>query len=526
MTKVILDCYTDEPAGLGVPPYLGTYPRYLFGKLRSEKSEHNQIYYLTIDDLRLFLKYKNKKPETKLSEKTNIKIHNTTKNSPNIRQILENAEEIYFVLGVHVPGKYLAAEPGTLRELNMLLSELSRRITLNAKKILTGPAATEFGTRLEGGKFAEKQDLSMFDEVNSELVDDYDEIAAFAGLGSEIVEQIANKEGWNYIIAEIETARGCKKSVACSFCTEPLKHKLEFRKINDIVDEVKALNSHGIKYFRLGKQSDFFSWSAEDIEEMLSRIRKECDANNGKGKGIEVLHIDNVDPANVTEEKVKLVVKYCTPGNVAALGAETFDKDVAKANNLNSSPEMTMRAVKILNRHGAERGEEDEERYNGMSKFLPGINIIFGLIDESRKTHAENMKYFQQILDENLLLRRINIRQVAIFTGTQIERECGNKFLRKNKKYYWKWRDEIRQKIDNEMLKRLVPVGTILKDCIAEIYDGKTTFLRQIGTYPLIIGVKAKADAKKGEERLELGKFYNIKVKDYMLRSVVGEVVE
>ncbi len=37
MEKItILDCYTDEPAGLGVPPYLGTYPRYLAGYYISE----------------------------------------------------------------------------------------------------------------------------------------------------------------------------------------------------------------------------------------------------------------------------------------------------------------------------------------------------------------------------------------------------------------------------------------------------------------------------------------------------------
>ena len=59
------------------------------------------------------------------------------------------------------------------------------------------------------------------------------------------------------------------------------------------------------------------------------------------------------------------------------------------------------------------------------------------------------------------------------------------------------------------------PKNTILKDCIAEIYDGNTTFLRQIGTYPLIVGVK---------KRLILNKFYDVKIIDHMLRSLVGEV--
>jgi len=127
------------------------------------------------------------------------------------------------------------------------------------------------------------------------------------------------------------------------------------------------------------------------------------------------------------------------------------------------------------------------------------------------------MQYLHKILDENLLVRRINIRQVAIFPDTQLFKDCGDKYIKKNKKYYWKWRNEIRQKIDNPMLKRVVPVGTILKDVRMEIYDGNTTFGRQFGTYPLIVGVK---------ERLGLGKFYDIKVTGHMLRSVVGVVAK
>jgi len=64
MTYTILDCYTDEPSGLGVPPYLGVYPRYIYGYIRTGGSDTSQInhslgdaYYLTIDDLRLFRKY-------------------------------------------------------------------------------------------------------------------------------------------------------------------------------------------------------------------------------------------------------------------------------------------------------------------------------------------------------------------------------------------------------------------------------------------------------------------------------------
>ena len=49
MKFLILDGYTDEPAGLGVPPYIGMYPRYAAGVLYKFKHD---VYYITIDKLR------------------------------------------------------------------------------------------------------------------------------------------------------------------------------------------------------------------------------------------------------------------------------------------------------------------------------------------------------------------------------------------------------------------------------------------------------------------------------------------
>ena len=68
------------------------------------------------------------------------------------------------------------------------------------------------------------------------------------------------------------------------------------------------------------------------------------------------------------------------------------------------------------------------------------------------------------------------------------------------------------------MLKKLLPIGSILKDVRMEVYDGNNTFGRQFGTYPLVVGVKGK--------RLKLNKFYDVKVIKHMLRSVVVEPVK
>ncbi|GAG07171.1 unnamed protein product, partial [marine sediment metagenome] len=231
----------------------------------------------------------------------------------------------------------------------------------------------------------------------------YEEIKKFAVKGAPIIKQIPDLR-----IIELETSKGCSRKIHCSFCTESLKNKIQFRKKPDILKEVKAFNKLGMKYFRLGKQSDYYS-HPEAID-IIKDIRKQVNPN--------VLHIDNVNPVNVItkkgEEITKAIVKYCTAGNIAAFGVESFDPEVVKQNNLNSNPETTYKAVKILNKYGKQRGE------NGMQKFLPGINLLFGLIGESKTTNEHNVQWLKRFMDEGLLIRRINIRQVDIFEGTPI----------------------------------------------------------------------------------------------------------
>ncbi|MBI4152663.1 radical SAM protein [Candidatus Woesearchaeota archaeon] len=485
MHYTILDCYTDEASGLGVPPYLGTYPRYIYGRL---KKKGHEITYLTIDDLRLWKKYDGVVAKTRDRDKTNILIYNRTRNKA--EQILANTDVLVIVLGVHVPGKYLTALPGTLHEVVPLIRDLP------LKKILTGPAV--FGTQLEGGKMFEKVDLSLFDEVQKEDAT-FEEIDNYAHLGAEILDQIPDKR-----MIEIETGRGCNVG-RCSFCTEPLKSRFINRSKESVVREVQAYYDHGARFFRLGKQADFYA--ADRPIEMLKEIRAACPE-------IEVLHIDNVNPNSVVkaggEEITQAIVEYCTSGNIAAFGVESFDPEVVKANLLNTMPLIALKAIRIINKYGAERGE------NGLPKFLPGINLIFGLLRETKETKSKNMDALRQIIAEGFLLRRINVRQAAVLPDTFLAKNGGQKYLLKNKKYYWKWRDEIRQKIDHPLLKMILPLGTVLRDVFTEMYDGKTTFCRQMGTYPLVIGVKG---------RLPLGERISVRVTGYMLRSIVGEKV-
>ena len=204
MRYTILDCYTDEASGLGVPPYLGTYPRYIYGQL---KTEGHTVHYLTIDDMRLWKKYNGIRKEPSEKEKTNILIYNRTNNDA--QEVLQKTDVLVVIIGMHVPGKYLTALPGTLHEVIPLIKDLPM------KKILTGPAI--HGTQLEGGKFFEQEDTSLFEEKDYSL--EFDQLDDYAVAGAAILQEIPDTR-----VIEIETGRGCNIG-KCSFCTEPLKNK-------------------------------------------------------------------------------------------------------------------------------------------------------------------------------------------------------------------------------------------------------------------------------------------------------------
>ena len=70
----------------------------------------------------------------------------------------------------------------------------------------------------------------------------------------------------------------------------------------------------------------------------------------------------------------------------------------------------------------------------------------------------------------------------------------------------------MRNEIDLPMLRKLVPVGTILRDVRTEIFD-KITYGRQFGTYPLLVGIPAQ---------VELDRFFDIMVTDHGFRSITG----
>lgn len=413
MKILIIDGYVDEPACLGVSPYISPYPRYIAGALCDRRVAEKDIHYVTIDGLRAHPRQ--------------------------FEKLIRSAEIVIVIAGSTVPGKYLNATPVKPDEIQSIFRAAS------GKKILGGPI--HFGFAEEGGTIAKefravdkditlvKGDIEAFiyDMVgkSQKILDpetieprlrSIDEVGRWSIAGAFIVRQHPR---YPHIICEIETYRGCGRKTHCSFCTENFYGKSEYRDVQNVISEIKNLYDYGALHFRIGRQPDLFGFHAIDTGNVVPEPQPHIIELLYKGirssaPEIKTLHMDNVNPATIKEypekslEIIKTIVRYHTPGDVAALGMESADPAVIKANNLKAYPEDVLEAIKVINEVGQKRG------YNGLPEFLPGINFVHGLPGETRKTYELNYRFLQDIIDREYLLRRINIRQVMAFPGTEI----------------------------------------------------------------------------------------------------------
>ena len=294
MLKIsIIDGYVDEPTCLGVPPYISPYPRYIAGAIW-DFDKNSRISYITIDQIR---------------------------NNNEYLDILAKSDLIVVISGMSVPGRYLSGFPVSPNELLSILDNINRPL-----KVLGGPAA-RYGFGLSGGK--KTKDVSYVKDIFDLIIKGDDEIVIsnllknslnidkvdpsssrphpgtirnFAIKGAKVVAQ--HPFFPDYLISEIETYRGCPRSIVggCSFCSEPSKGLPDFRSTKDIIKEIKALYENGIRHFRLGNQPCIFSYMAKDagktefpkpnpeaIERLFKGIRNVA-------SDLKTLHIDNANP--------------------------------------------------------------------------------------------------------------------------------------------------------------------------------------------------------------------------------------
>lgn len=484
----ILDGYVDEPACLGVPPYISPSIRTLAGVLLEREYE---VGYLTIDQVR---------------------------QDPGLFSILNASSLVVMVAGVTVPGKYLGGTPATLTEIHQVGAVLSV-----PEKVLAGPIA--FGYSPGGGMKARKGTIPGFDAILSgspaSALDNY-----LSGKGPSGTFDYQREDPWSvlgagiirkhprfpWVMCEIETSRGCPRfhSGGCSFCTEPFYGPPVFRAVEGIGREVEALSRAGARHFRLGRQPDLLVYGASPAMEFPSPVPEKIgdlfSCVRSAAPALETLHIDNVNPGTIArhpeESRAALdaIVSYHTPGDVAAFGMETADPVVIGRNNLKALPDQVFSAIRIVNEAGGHR----EER---IPHLLPGLNFVTGLAGETAQTYRENLLFLDRVLASGLLVRRVNIRQLMPFEGTRAYTE---NTLGAHRSLFASFKARVREKFDLPMLQRVFPVGTILRRLVIE-EEGMPSFGRQMGSYPILVGIPL---------RLPLLSVLDAVVVDHGMRSV------
>lgn len=460
----IIDGYVDEPACLGVPPYISPYIRTIAGVLEAHGIPSR---YLTIDQIRL---------------------------DPGILTPVKGGLVI-MVAGVTVPGAYLGGTPATITEIQQIGTRLR-----GMDRLIAGPVG--FGYSAGGGEKAIRQTISGFDHLltgsPAEALDgwlssgtthgdhSYKHSDPWAILGSSIIR---NHPSFPYVMCEIETARGCPRTVTggCSFCTEPFYGHPRYRSIGGISDEISALHTAGARHFRLGRQPDLLTYGAGHGEFPLPRpdlVEALFLAVRTAAPDLRTLHIDNINPGTLSRHEeagrmtLEAIARHHTPGDVAAFGMETADPEVIQRNNLKALPDEVMRAIRIVNEVGGARKD-------GIPDLLPGLNFIAGLVGETEATFGMNEQFLAQVLSSGLLVRRVNIRQLMPFEGTRAYTE---NTLGRYTRQFRAFKEHVRKNFDLPMLKRVFPLGTILRDVIIE-QEGSLSFGRQMGSYPILAGI-------------------------------------
>ncbi len=507
LSVVLVDGYVDEPAHFGVPPYISTYPRYTAGALRDAGVPSDSITYYTIDGLR--------DDRSRWGD-------------------VESADLLVYLGGMTVPGSYVGGTPAEPDE--------ARNLAWTAKgtSVMGGPVRFGVGGKNEGGTETHRDDLdfdflamadveaAVYDLVKNGLEgfnDRYRELGEadrWAEQGAFVVEQ--HPDHPDGLIAEIETARGC--AYRCSFCTEPMYGDPTFRAAAAIHAEVSALADRGVSHFRLGRQADILAYGGDGerpnpqaLEDLYSGIR-------AAAPDLDTLHMDNMNPVTIVEhpersrEALEVISTYNTPGDTAAFGVESADPVVQEENDLLVTPEEALFAVRMVNEVGGWRPGEDQSAAPSIDPtvptrlptLLPGLNFVHGLAGEREATFEHNREFLDSVLEAGLLVRRINIRQVMAFEGTEME-TTGADLANAHKKQFKAYRAAVREEIDVPMLRRVAPVGTVLPDVRTEYHEGEYTFGRQAGTYPLLVGIPGKRP---------LGAQMDVAVVDHGSRSVTA----
>ncbi len=482
---LVIDGYEDEPAAFGVPPYVGFHIRYVCGVLEEHKADYS---YMTIDEIR------------------------AARRRRTLESHFENVDGVIILAGAIVPGKYVRGTPISRNETEFLI----RAINAETRIICGGWAIRGWRQQgwspLRANVFLAHHDLDATLDTflragslkHDRRTPEQWHRWAIAGASSKAIT--THPDLPDPLTVEIELYQGCVRfQRGCRFCIEPKKGVPIDRPLKSVIDEVTAALDAGARHIRLGGATCIYTWQAEGvgelehprpnpepITELLRTLRED--------ERLEILHVDNANPSiiaeNLEEARVitRLLVDTLSDGAVLSFGLESADPKVHDANWLNCTTEQFTTAVRHINEFGSERGPR------GLPRLLPGVNLIAGLHEERDATWELNHSLLTSILDEGLMLRRVNIRQVE-----------GHGFPEINKQRFQTNKRRIRETVDAPMLERIAPRRQILRKVRWESHgqrirtpsymeeanqqdfdirgQGGVTFGRQVGAYPLLIGV-------------------------------------
>ena len=499
---LIIDGYEDEPAAFGVPPYVGFHIRYICGVLEENGIDYE---YCPIDSYRI--------------------------NPPS----LENRLGVVILAGAIVPGKYLRGTPISLRETKEVISE-----TPGDTPILCGGWAIR-GWRHQGWSPLRRNLFLALQDTDATL--DYflsnnewkhqrrtaEQWTAWAHAGARSKAVTHNPDLDGPLTYEVEVYQGCVRyKRGCKFCIEPKKGVPIWRSPEDIIQEVSIAHDMGVEHVRLGGMTDTYTYMAEGVVEMeYPRPNPEPIAKLLHGlrddERLGILHTDNGNPSIIaehleeSEEITKTLVETLSDGAVLSFGLESADPKVHEANWLNCDSKQLKSAIALINKHGRVRGER------GLPKLLPGLNFIAGLNGETSATYDINLKLLNELKGEGHMIRRVNIRQVE-----------GEGFQEIDDADFKAFKTTVRDEFDGPLLEEMLPTGTILNDVWWEAHEGRTrlprhlehearssdvhgkagiTFGRQIGAYPILVGMNYMAP---------LETYSNIMVTGHGARSITG----
>jgi radical SAM superfamily enzyme with C-terminal helix-hairpin-helix motif len=159
-----------------------------------------------------------------------------------------------------------------------------------------------------------------------------------------------------------------------------------------------------------------------------------------------------------------------------------------------------MKTIEIINEVGKGVGP------TGLPKLLPGLNFLFGLKGESNSTFEHDRQFLKEVMKRDLLLRRINIRQV-------IPSRKGFRSQEIDHRNFIAFKSWVRNDVDRPLLERAVPAGSVLNDVYLEMHEGNITFGRQVGSYPILVGLPYKC---------AFDRFVDVKIISHGYRSITG----